>query len=372
VPKAPHARAALVHDWFVQDGGAERCAVELAGLLPRADIWTTFFDDGTFDDRIDPRRVHRWPVQRLVRGERFRSLLPLYPLYFPLVDLRSADLVISSSVAFTQAVRTRRDALHVSYVYTPMRFAWDQDAYLGRRRRGVAAVGARVLRAPLRTWDRWSARRPDVTVAISEVVRDRIRRRWQRDSHVIHPPVDLAEFTGNGPDDGYLLVASRLLAYKRIDLAIQAAAHLGRELLVVGDGPERAQLETLAAEAPGVRLLGHVPRAHVVDLMERCHAYLVPGEEDFGISPIEAMACGKPVVAYGRGGVTESVVDGATGVFFRDATSESLAQAVERAESIAWDRAAIRRRAADFDRGHFIAQWRALLTRLGVDPAVFD
>jgi glycosyltransferase involved in cell wall biosynthesis len=367
----PSPRAALVHDWFVQDGGAEKCAVELARLMPHADVWTTFFDESTFGDRIDPARVHRWPLGRAINSSRFRTLLPLYPLYFPLVDVRHADVVLSSCVAFTQALRTRRGALHVSYVYTPMRFAWDQAAYLGAGT-GAAAIGARLLKAPLRTWDRWAARRPDVIVAISEVVRSRIRQRWKRDAEVIYPPVDLSEFRVTGRDDGFLLVASRLLPYKRIDLAIGAAAAGGRELVIVGDGPERGRLAALAAGAGNVRLLGHVPRSEVVDLMGRCHAYLVPGEEDFGIAPIEAMACGKPVVAFGRGGVTESVVDGLTGVFFDSPTAAALAGAVERADSVAWDAAAIRGRAQEFDRSRFAAAWRALLARLGADPAIFD
>jgi glycosyltransferase involved in cell wall biosynthesis len=373
----PVARAALVHDWFVQDGGAEKCAVELARLFPSADIWTTFFDEHVFGNRIDPARVHRWPVQRVVDGRRFRSLLPAYPLYFPLVDVRDAELVISSSVAFTQAVRTRRDAVHVSYVYTPMRFAWDQEAYLGSApssgRLGV--LGARLLKGPLRTWDRWAARRPDVIVAISEVVRKRIRSRWRRDAEVIHPPVDLSEFRVTGSDDGYLLVASRLLPYKRIDLAIAAAQSLGRELVVAGDGPERTRLEAMALQTGGrhnVRLLGHAPRDQLVELIEGCHAYLVPGQEDFGIAPIEAMACGKPVVAFRAGGVTESVVDGVTGVFFDDPDAPSLAAAIERTDAMSWDAAAIRARAEAFDRGQFIAAWHALLARLDVDPAGVD
>jgi glycosyltransferase involved in cell wall biosynthesis len=365
-------RAALVHDWFVQDGGAEKCAVELARLMPHAGVWTTFFDEATFGDRIHPARVHRWPLGRVLNGHRFRALLPLYPMYFPLLDVRDADVVVSSCVAFTQAVRTRADALHVSYVYTPMRFAWEQQAYLGAARPGAAALGARILKEPLRTWDRWAARRPDVIVAISNVVRNRIRQRWKRDSEVVYPPVDLSEFRATGRDDGFLLVASRLLPYKRIDLAIRTAIDTGRELVIVGDGPERLRLAALAARDPNVRLLGHVTRREVVRLMERCHAYLVPGEEDFGIAPIEAMACGKPVVAFGRGGVTESVIDGVTGVFFGAPSAAALAGAIERADAITWDATTIRARAQDFDRGHFLNSWRDLLTGLGADPSVFE
>ncbi|HEX2221395.1 MAG TPA: glycosyltransferase, partial [Candidatus Limnocylindria bacterium] len=303
----PVRRAALVHDFFVNDRGGERVAIELSRLLPDAAVYTSFFDERRFAGRIDPRRVHTWPLQRvLAPRDRFRVLLPLYPLHFSLLDLRAYELVVSSSVAFSKAVRTGNGALHVSYVYTPMRYAWDLDAYLsGSSLPMPARVAARALRPMLQRWDRSTAARPDVVISISSAVRDRIRRVWKRDAELIHPPVDTGEITLSMDDDGYLLVAARLLAYRRVDLAVRAATALGRELIVAGDGPERARIEALAG--PTVRFLGSVPRPDLVELFRRCHAYVVPGEEDFGIAPVEAMAAGKPVIALGAGGALDTV-----------------------------------------------------------------
>lgn len=364
------AGAAIVHDFLVQDGGAERCAIELAGLLPGAPVYTSFFDAGTFGDRLDPARVHPWPLQRLLGGRHFRSLLPLYPAYFSLLDLRWAALVVSSSVAFAKAVRTGRGATHVAYVHTPMRYAWDLDAYLATSSYGLPTrIASRTLRAPLLAWDRRTARQPDVLVANSENVRRRIGERWGRQAELIYPPVDTAELRLTGQDDGFLLMAARLLAYRRADDAIEAANRLGRELVVVGDGPERARLERLAG--PTVRLTGHLPRAELISLFERCHAYLVPGVEDFGIAAVEAMAAGKPVVALAAGGALETVVDGVTGVLYAEPGGASMADAIERLEALDFEPAALRRHAERFDRAHFGDAWRALLAQLGVDRALY-
>jgi glycosyltransferase involved in cell wall biosynthesis len=226
------------------------------------------------------------------------------------------------------------------------------------------------MSTPLRAWDRRTAQRPDLLVANSRTVRDRIARHWGRDAEVLHPPVDVDEFQLSARDEGYLLVAARLLAYRRIDLAVSAATRSGRELVVVGDGPERAALEGLAG--PTVRFTGHVPRRRLVELVEGCHAYLVPGEEDFGIAPVEAMAAGKPVIAFARGGATETVLDGLTGVLFGEQSERALAQAVELADRLPWDRPRIRQRAEEFGRARFRSAWLALLERLGVDRSLFD
>lgn len=362
---------AIAHDFLVAEGGAERVAVEFADLLPSAEIYTSFFDAARFGSRIDPGRVHTWPLQRLFGPTpRFRSFLPFYPIHFGSLDLRRHPLVVSSSIAFTHAVRTSPSATHVSYVYTPLRYAWDLDTYLGGSSFSLPAkVGGRILRPVLRRWDRATAGRPDVVVAISRTVQDRIRRFWGRDAELIYPPVDVDEIEPSDQDDGYLLVAARMLAYRRLDLAVAAATRLGRELVLVGDGPERRRLESMAG--PTVRFLGHVDRPTLVGLMRRCHAYLVPGEEDFGIAPVEAMAAGKPVIATDAGGTGETVLDGSTGALFREPTAAALAEAIVRADSLSFDPRVIRTRAEAFSTAAFRANWRALFVRLGVDPALY-
>jgi glycosyltransferase involved in cell wall biosynthesis len=365
------ARVAIVHDFFVPERGGERVALELARLLPSATVYTSFFDTAAFGDRIDPARVRTWPLQRLLGPtQHFRSFLPLYPAWFSLLDLRDYDLVVGSSVAFTNAVRTRPDAIHVSYVHTPMRYAWDLDTYLaGSSDSRISAAAARAVRPTLQRWDRWAARKPDILVANSATVRERIRRLWKRDAEIIYPPVDVAGILLSTRDDGFLLVAARMLAYRRLDLAVGAATALGRELVVVGDGPESARLRGLAG--PSVRFLGHVDRPTLVDLFARCHAYLVPGVEDFGIAPVEAMAAGKPVIAFRGGGATETVVDGRTGLFFDRPEVASLAEAIERLDGLVFTTAVIRSRAQEFDTAVFHARWRELVGRLGVDPSLY-
>jgi glycosyltransferase involved in cell wall biosynthesis len=340
--------------------------VELAGLVPTAPVYTTFFDQGTFGTRIAHGRVHTWPLQGYLGAtRRFRWFLPAYPAWFSALDLRPADLVISSSVAFAKAVRTSSKATHISYIYTPMRYAWDLDNYLsGSSLTWPARVAAHTLRPVLKAWDRRTAKRPDVLVAISEEVRRRIHRLWGRQARVIYPPVDVSEIPLTNQNDGYYLVAARLLAYRRIDIAVEACLKLGRELVVVGDGPERAALQHQARGAP-IRFMGHVERSTLIDLFARCRAYLLPGVEDFGIAPLEAAAAGKPVIAFRGGGALETVRDGETGVFFAAQDAEAMAAAMERADSISFEPEALRAHAQRFDRSEFLWRWRELLAELG-------
>jgi glycosyltransferase involved in cell wall biosynthesis len=245
-----------------------------------------------------------------------------------------------------------------------MRYAWDLEGYLAGSSLGLPArAAAHSLRPWLQWWDLRMSRRPDVIVANSTAVRDRIQRLWRRDAHVIHPPVDTSEFSLSTRDDGYYLVAARLVAYRRVDLAVEAATRLGRDLVVVGDGPEMSRLRDLAGAT--VRFFGTVDRGTLVRLFERCHAYVVPGEEDFGIAPVEAMAAGKPVIAYRGGGALDTVVAGLTGIFFDSPRSDELAQAMEGLEHESLDPREIRRRAQQFDVTLFRRRWGEFLLDQG-------
>lgn len=365
--QTPSSRSAVVQDWFFTPGGSERCAVEFAHLLPGATVHTSFFDPA-YESVIDPARVQTWPLQRLFGPtQRYRVLLPLYPLWFSSLDLRDRELVLTDSSAFAYAVRTGGQTLHVSYVHTPMRYAWDLDGYLAGSSMGSAAKrAAKVLRPWLQRWDLAMSRRPDVVVANSTAIRERIHRIWGRDSEVIHPPVETSEIALSHRDDGFLLVAARLIAYRRIDLAIEAANRLQRDLVVVGRGPEEARLRAMAG--PTVRFAGVVGRAELVDLFQRCHAYVVPGEEDFGIAPVEAMAAGKPVVAFRAGGAMDTVVEGRTGTFFDHQDAEALASAIEASGARTFDSRAIRAHASTFGTEVFQRKWRELLLREGAAP----
>ncbi|MEW5991539.1 MAG: glycosyltransferase [Chloroflexota bacterium] len=370
---APVARSAVVQDWFFAPGGSEEVAIEIAGLLPGSEVITSFMETG-YRERLAGHEVQTWPLQRILGAtKRYRNLLPLYPPWFGGLDLRDRDLVVSSSSAFAKAARTRprtEGGLHIAYIHAPMRYAWDLDTYLAGSSVSLPGrLAARTLRPWLRRWDRSTAMRPDVLVANSGAVRDRIKRAWGRDAEVIHPPVRLDGIQVSDVDDGYLLVAARLLAYRRIDLAVRAANRLGRELVVVGDGPEGARLRTLAG--PTVRFTGRLDRGALVDLFGRCHAYLVPGEEDFGMAPVEAMGAGVPVVALRAGGALETVVDGATGVLFDAPTVDALVAGIERADSMSFDRHAIRANAERFGVDVFRRRFVELLARLGVDRSLY-
>lgn len=368
--RAPSA-SAVVHDFFVTEGGGERVAIEFARLLPSARVYTSFFDRERFGDRIAPSRVHTWPLQHVVGPTpHFRALYPLYPPYFATLRIRSR-LVISSSVAFSKAILTPTGSLHLSYVHTPLRYAWELESYLaGSSLPGIARAAARTIRPILQAWDRRTAGRPDIIVTNSETVRRRIQALWDRDALVIHPPVETAAIPLSRRDDGYLLIASRLLAYRRVDLAVQAATLLGRRLVIIGDGPERDRLELLAG--PTVQFRGHVSRDALIDAFARCHAYLVPGVEDFGMAPVEAMAAGKPVVALRAGGATETVIEGITGVFFDDPTPAAMADGIERLDRSSFSPDGIRAHAQGFDAAVFRRRWRELLRREGVDPSLYS
>jgi glycosyltransferase involved in cell wall biosynthesis len=343
--------------------------MEIASLVPDSDVFTSFADSTS--QAALGARLRTWPLQRPFGAtRRYRMFLPLYPLWFGRLDLRKYDLVVSSSSAFAHAGRTRSDARHVAYIHSPMRYAYDFDTYVAGSSLSLPSrVVARTITGPLRSWSRRTAQRPDVLVANSRAVQERIRAHWKRDADVIHPPVDASSISLSTQDDGFLLVAARLLAYRRVDLAIDACTSLGRRLIVVGDGPERRKLENRAGA--GVQFLGSVDRPTLVDLFERCHAYLVPGVEDFGIAPVEAMAAGKPVAAFAAGGALDTVVDGVNGVLFEQQTSASLAEAIERLDATKVDPVAIRAHAERFAPANFRAKFVELFQRLGVDPSLY-
>lgn len=364
------ARTSVVQDFFYAPGGSEEVAIALAEMMPGSDVVTSFMEP-SYRPRLSGHRVRTWPLQRILGAtRRYRSFLPLYPLWFGRLDLRGCDLVVSSSAAFAKAVRTRPGAVHVAYIHSPMRYAWDLDTYLAGSSLSLPArIAARTLRPALRRWDRRAAHRPDVLVANSAAVAARIAEFWGREACVIHPPVPLDDIELSTRDDGYLLIAARMLAYRRLDVAIEAANRLGRELVLVGSGPEESRLRDIAG--PTVRFEGVVDRARLLHLITGCHAYLVPGEEDFGMAPVEAMAAGKPVVALRAGGALETVIDGVTGVHVDASEPGVFADAIERLDTLGLNPARIRAHAMSFAPAVFRSKIRALFADLGVDPSLY-
>lgn len=339
-------KVALVTDWMSNVGGGGRVLTHLHALFPDAPVYTSIVDRERLPEHmvgwdIRPSFLQRLPFAR----RRYQAFLPLMPLAFEEFDLREFDLVISCSSACAKGVIVAPGAVHICYCYTPCRYLWDlyHEYMEGFPLRSVAAPIAHWLRM----WDRSSSDRVDRFVAISHEVAGRIRRHYGRDSELIYPPVDVERFTPTDrPPEEVYLVLSRLVRYKRVDLAVEAAGALGRRLIVVGDGPERKRLQKMAG--PTVELVGALSDARVADLLARCKALIFPGYEDFGITPVEAQAAGRPVIAFGRGGATETVHDGRTGILFDDQNVGSLVAAIERFEQISFDPAVCRQNAERF------------------------
>lgn len=287
------------------------------------------------------------------------------PYAFESFDLSAYDLVLTTAHACAKGVLAPPRTRTVCYCYTPPRYLWDQYHELTRGVRGRMAVAAVATR--LRGWDRAAADRTDLFVAISETVAARVRRFYRREPVVVYPPVDTARFTPDGrPPDDHLLVVARLVPNKRVDLAVAAAARLGRRLLVVGDGPERARLERMAG--PTVTFLGVRPDAELAGLYARARGFLFPGLDDFGIAPVEAQAAGRPVVAFGQGGATETVVPGVTGLFFDEPSVDALAAAIEALDRLDADPAVCRANAQRFDAAEFRRRMHAVVTGVLADP----
>jgi glycosyltransferase involved in cell wall biosynthesis len=358
-------RVALVHDWLTGMRGGEKVLLSLLRLFPDADIFTLLHVKGSVAPEIEARPIRTSFVQRLPGVARhYRRYLPLFPAAIGSLDLGGYDLVISSSHCVAKGARRGKGAVHVCYCFTPMRYVWDRyDDYFGPGKVGVPArwIVPHVAEA-LRAWDVATASRVDHFVADSRYVAGRIRRYYGRESEVILPPVDTDWFMpGDGTGGAYDLVVSALAPYKRIELALEAYRGTGRPLKVVGTGPEEQRLRALAP--PEAEFLGWVDDATLRDLYRGCRAVIMPGVEDFGIVPLEAMACGRPAVVFAEGGGAESVVPGETGVVFHEATPSALRAAVDSLEGIRFNTSALRARAESYGRRVFESRFREFVDR---------
>ncbi len=359
-------RVALVHYWFVGRRGGERVVEALCELFPQADLFALVADRKTLSPELQQRKLTTSFLQSLPGSRKWhRHMLPLYPLAVEQFDLRGYDLVISTESGPAKGVLTAPETCHICYCFTPMRYLWNfyqeykNGSGLGPVRKAVFGLTAHYARL----WDQASAARVDYFAALSHTVAVRVRKYYRRDAEVIHPPVGVSGAPLDGDIEDYYLVVGQLVNYKRIDLAIEACNHLGRTLRVVGVGEEYKRLRRMAGKT--VTFLGALSDEDVREQYSRCRALLFPGEEDFGIVPVEAQASGRPVIAFGKGGALETVIgafqgksvpEQATGLFFDDQTLRSMTEAILRFETVE-DRFLpqfIRAHAEQFDKRHFV------------------
>lgn len=346
-------KVAIVHDFLMQMGGAEKVVEVLHDMFPDAPIYTSAYDESAM-----PLYYRTWDIrtsflQKMwLKKHSHRMALLLYPAAFESFDLSEYDLVLSSSSAFAKGVITQPHTKHISYTYTPMRYAWTTKRYLENER---LAGPLRALAMPglhyLRTWDTITIDRVDKYIAISQAVQARIAKFYRRPSTIICPPVETTRFEPDPQTEDYYILVARLVPYKRIDLAVEAFNRLGRPLKIVGEGRQYKALKALAK--PNVEFLGRVDDMALPGLMARAKAYIMPGEEDFGITPVEANACGRPVIAYAAGGAVDTQKDGVTGVLFSRPNADGLHDAVLEADKITFDADVIRAHAQQFDTSQF-------------------
>ncbi|MCG3175932.1 MAG: D-inositol-3-phosphate glycosyltransferase [Candidatus Omnitrophica bacterium] len=347
---------ALCHDWLNGLRGGEKCLEVLCELYPDSPVHTLFYEKGRISPIIESHRIVTSPLQSLpLSGMYYRHLLPLYPWAIGTFDLSGYDVVLSTSHCAAKGVTKPAGARHICYCFTPARYAWSLfEQYFGGQPGPLKRLTRRLLE-DFRQWDLANSAEVDHFIAISDHVKQRIRRYYDREADVIYPPVDTEYYQPAAVRrEAFYLVVSALVPYKRVDLVLERFAQDPRPLVIIGDGPERAALQRKAP--PNVRFLGWQPDEILRDHYRRAKALIFPGEEDFGIVPVEAQACGCPVIAYGLGGAVETVLDGRTGVLFPDQTSVSLAEAMARFDDTAFDPYAIRKNAERFSRKRFASQ----------------
>ncbi len=356
-------RIAFVHDWLTGMRGGEKCLEALCELYPDAPIYTLLHNQGSSSPTIERHPIYTSFIQHLpFARDRYRNYLPLFPYAIEQFDLSAYDLVISSSHCVAKSVHTPAHALHICYCHTPMRYIWNQyDEYFGPGRAGVVTrIAMASMVGRLRRWDVRTASRPDYYIANSHNVKDRIKTIYGREAEVIYPPVNVAGVEASHGDEGYYLMVTAMVPYKRVDIAVEAFNRLGERLIIVGSGPDAARMRSLAG--PTIEFRGWAPDEEVDRLYAGCKAVIFPGEEDFGIVPVEAMAHGKPVIAFAKGGALETVREApgsATGVLFSVQSSDALMNAIEISLRRTFDPVTIRNQVLEFDR----EEYKARMTR---------
>ena len=376
-------KKALIHDWYTVYGGAERCVESFTN------IWDDFDHFSLIDDLSDPHRelilkgkktknsfIQKLPFWK----KKYRTYLPLFPFAIEQFDLSDYELILSSSSSVAKGVLTKPSQLHIAYVYSPVRYAWDlYHQYLKESKldSGVKGLIAKYFLFKLRAWDFSTANRPDHYIAISHFVAKRIKKVYNKKALVIYPPVDTDSFTLTTETSDYYITCSRMVPYKKIDLIVEAFSKTNKKLIVIGDGPDFKKIKKLASS--NVELKGYVEKDEMLDIIKQAKAFIFAAEEDFGIAPIEAQACGVPVIAYGKGGALETIIGvssdenfddkSITGIFFKEQTSSSLLEAVNYFEKneASFDKKIIRKNAERFSKDRFEKEFKETIETLYIN-----
>ena len=362
-------KKALIHDWFSTYAGAEKCVESFTNIWDDFEIYSLIdFLKGTDRDKIlKGKRVHTSFIQKLpFAKDKYRNYLPLFPLAIEQFDLSGYDVVLSSSHAVAKGVLTHSNQLHIAYVHTPIRYAWDlYHQYLRESGldRGLKGMLAKYFLHKIRLWDASTANRVDHYLANSRYIARRIKKVYGKPSDVIYPPVDVDKFTLREVKEEFYLTASRMVPYKKIDLIVEAFSQTDKKLLVIGDGPDMAKIKSKAGK--NVELLGFADDETMADLMGRAKAFIFAAEEDFGITPVEAQACGTPVICFGRGGARETVRDGESGLYFMEQNAKELLAAVAKFEQNydKFEPTKIRENSLKFSRARFEAEIKSYVEK---------
>jgi len=352
-------KKALVHDWFSVYAGAEKCVESFTNIWDDFDVYSLidFLNDRDREIILKGKKAHTSFIQKLPKAkEKYRNYLPLFPLAIEQFDLSGYDLIISSSHAVAKGVLTHQNQLHISYVHTPMRYVWDlYHQYLKESNldKGIKGFIAKYFLHKIRIWDFITANRVDYYIANSKYIAQRIKKVYGKESTVIYPPVDVDKFKLYEKKEDFYMTASRMVPYKKIDLIVEAFSQTNKKLVVIGTGPDMEKIKAKAGR--NIELMGYQSDEVMIEIMQRAKAFVFAAEEDFGITPVEAQACGTPVICLGKGGTKETIIDMLTGVYFMDQTVADLLEAVDKFEknSSSFDPKKIRENALRFSRDRF-------------------
>ncbi len=366
-------KVAIVHDWLVTFGGAERVVEQFYKLYPNADIFTLVYDKSKMEQYFPPEKVHTSNLQKIPGiFKLYTKMLSFMPKAFESFDFTGYDLILCSSSSCAKGVITPPGAIHIAYIHSPMRYAWDLYHDYKKRSGKLVRFFMEKQMPSIRLWDYVSSQRVDVLLANSNYIARRIKKFWNRDSLVVYPPVDIARLTPiDNPSADYYVVFSRMVPYKRIDLAISACKKLDKKLVVIGSGSQEAELKQLAGAAKDIIFTGRISDEEVAHYLQNCKALIFCAEEDFGIIPLEAQACGRPVIAYGKGGSLETVVEGKTGIFFAKQEVEEVITAITTFEELynagSFDATAIRKHSEMFSEERFLNEIKTIIDNVKKD-----